>query len=187
MEKKHLDISPTQITFSSSYIPGLEHVMMSWEDSLMKLSADWVCYNKGDVLEFGFGMGISATYIQSHKPSSHTIIENHPQILEILYEWVKDKPKVKIIEGDWINILDKLEKYDGIFFDTYADPNYQHFGDIVKSLVKPGSHVTWWNGYPLEYNPYNIQDVKYSKINITPPPNSYFNYDVYYFPTKVFT
>ena len=56
-------------------------VMMNWEDSIMKASADYVCENGGDILEVGFGMGISAGYIQSHSISSHTIIENHPQII----------------------------------------------------------------------------------------------------------
>ena len=41
-------------------------VMMDWEDELMKKSAEYVCENGGDILEIGFGMGISANYIQSH-------------------------------------------------------------------------------------------------------------------------
>ena len=59
-------------------------VMMSWEDSLMKRHAEVVCENGGDVLEIGFGMGIAANYIQELNPSSHTIVESHPQILEKL-------------------------------------------------------------------------------------------------------
>ena len=54
-------------------------VMMNWEDSIMKASADYVCENGGDILEIGFGMGISAGYIQANNINSHTIIENHPQ------------------------------------------------------------------------------------------------------------
>ena len=59
---------------------GIE-VMMDWEDSIMSASAAYVTQNGGDILEIGFGMGISANYIQSHSISSHTIIENHPQII----------------------------------------------------------------------------------------------------------
>ena len=33
-------------------------VMMSWEDSIMKASADYVCEGGGDILEIGFGMWI---------------------------------------------------------------------------------------------------------------------------------
>ena len=72
-------------------------IMMDWEDSIMKASADYVCENGGDILEFGFGMGISAGYIQANNINSHTIIENHPQIIERLRLWATDKPNVKII------------------------------------------------------------------------------------------
>ena len=41
-------------------------VMMDWEDPLMSASAAYICEGGGDILEIGFGMGISATYIQSH-------------------------------------------------------------------------------------------------------------------------
>jgi len=57
-------------------------VMMDWEDSIMKASADYVCSNGGDILEIGFGMGISAGHIQANSISSHTIVENHPQVIE---------------------------------------------------------------------------------------------------------
>ena len=46
--------------------------MMDWEDGLMKKHADYVCSNGGDILEIGFGMGISANYIQQNNPASHT-------------------------------------------------------------------------------------------------------------------
>ena len=56
-------------------------VMMDWEDEIMKASADYICENGGDILEIGFGMGISAGYIQANNINSHTIIEKHPQII----------------------------------------------------------------------------------------------------------
>ena len=40
--------------------------MMDWEDPLMSASAAYICEGGGDILEIGFGMGISAGYIQSH-------------------------------------------------------------------------------------------------------------------------
>ena len=72
------------LTFESDKITidadGSE-VMMSWEDSLMSASAAYVTQNGGDILEIGFGMGISAGYMHSHSINSHTIVENHPQII----------------------------------------------------------------------------------------------------------
>jgi len=56
-------------------------VMMDWEDSLMSASAAYIYEGGGDILEIGFGMGISAGYIQQHTINSHTIIENHPDVI----------------------------------------------------------------------------------------------------------
>lgn len=83
-------------------------VMNSWEHPLMKRHADLACRNGGDILEIGFGMGISANYIQSNNISSHTIVEIHPQILKYLREWSKDIPNVRIIEGDWFDKIDEI-------------------------------------------------------------------------------
>ena len=66
----------TDETFGSD-----REVMMDWEDPLMSASAAYVCQDGGDILEIGFGMGISAGYMHSHSINSHTIIENHPQII----------------------------------------------------------------------------------------------------------
>ena len=53
------------LTFESDKVYYVEQdtefqVMMTWEDSIMKASADYVCEGGGDILEIGFGMGISA-------------------------------------------------------------------------------------------------------------------------------
>jgi len=186
MKDKILSFDDTQLTFPSKIGDGLEYVMMDWETPLMEAHSKLVCHNKGDVLEFGFGMGISATFIQSHKPKSHTIIEIHPQVAQKAREWAQDKTGVKIIEGDWYECLDQLGKYDGIFFDTYGDPNYLKFGEVVKSLTKPGSYVTWWNAIPQEKNVYGIEGVVYTKYEVDPPQNNYFNHKEYYLPLKIY-
>ena len=49
-------------------------IMMDWEHPAMSASAAYITEGGGDILEIGFGMGISANYIQSHSISSHTII-----------------------------------------------------------------------------------------------------------------
>ena len=92
-----------------------EFVMMEWERPLMEKHANYVCENGGDILEIGFGMGISADYIQANNINSHTIIEIHPDILNKAYEWAEGKSNINIIAGDWYNSLDVLSTYDGIF------------------------------------------------------------------------
>ena len=44
-----------------------ETVMHAWETPIMHRMAEWVCEDGGDIIEFGFGMGISATHIQKQK------------------------------------------------------------------------------------------------------------------------
>ena len=131
--------------------PSLENeeleVMMSWEAPIMEKSAEFVCQNGGDILEIGFGMGIASDYIQTHSPTSHTIIELHPQIAERARAWASDKPNVTIIEGDWIEEIDSLGNFDGIFFRYMGC-----FWALEKKLrsktlehANSGCHITFWN------------------------------------------
>ena len=161
-------------------------VMMDWEDDIMKASADYVCENGGDILEFGFGMGISAGHIQANSINSHTIIENHPQIIEKAKIWAQDKSNVTIIEGDWYDVRDSLSTYDGIFYDTYGEEDWSRFATELSSFTKSGTKVTWWNINPNTTSIHNISGVEYETINVNPPANSYFNSNVYYLPKKEF-
>ncbi len=115
MKNEQLVITPEQIIKSSDN----KIVMHEWEHPIMKAKADYICQNGGDILEFGFGMGISATYIQQHNINSHTICEIHPQVLEKLYEWKQNKTNIIVLEGDWFDNIDKMGKYDSVLFDTF--------------------------------------------------------------------
>ena len=157
-------------------------VMMDWEDSLMSASAAYVCEGGGDILEIGFGMGISAGYIQSQSISSHTIIENHPQIIEKAKTWASGKSNVTIVEGDWFTNKNSLSTYDGIFYDTWGDTNMSNFSSSLSRLTKTRTRVTWWNNNTDESNYYDIDNVTYEAISIDPPSNNYFNSKTYYLP-----
>lgn len=161
-------------------------VMHRWEDEIMKKKAEWVCKNGGDILEIGFGMGISANYIQQHDINSHTICEIHPQVLNDLNEWKKNKKNVTVLEGDWIKNISHMKKYDGILFDTFEDGNSLHFVDLFKTLCKPGCLITWWNNLPYEYNEYNLESTIFELINVNPPENTYFNHTNYYMPKYIY-
>ena len=163
-----------------------EEVMMSWEDSLMSASAAYVTENGGDILEIGFGMGISAGYIQSHSISSHTIVENHPEIISKAVQWANSKSNVTIISQSWYDVRNSIGRFDGIFYDTYGDDDMFHFSSSLSGLVKSGTKVTWWNNETGETNVYNIPSVTYEAINVNPPENTYFNSTTYYLPKKEF-
>ena len=160
-----------------------KEIMMSWEEPLMSASAEYVTQNGGDILEIGFGMGISADYIQSHNIDSHTIIENHPQVIEKLYKWADDKPNVKVIPNGWYEVKDSLGKFDGILFDTYGDDDMYQFSSSLSSWCKKGTKVTFWNNETQDTNFYNIPNVTYKEIGIKPKSNSYFTGSkTYYMP-----
>ena len=175
-----------KIYYHDSNYGGDREVMMDWEDPLMSSSAAFICQNGGNILEIGFGMGISAGYIQSHSISSHTIIENHPQIIPKAQEWALGKLNVTIITGSWYNIKDNLSTYDGIFYDTFGDQDMNKFSSSLSSLVKEGAKVTWWNNEPSKTNFYNIPNVTYQTLNVNPSTNHYFNSTTYYLPKKEF-
>jgi len=175
------------LTFESDKIyyteEGIEfEVMMDWEAPLMSASAAYVCQNGGDILEIGFGMGISADYIQSHSITSHTIIENHPAIIPKAKAWASGKSNVTIITGSWYDVKDNLPTYNGLFYDTWGDDDMQYFSSSLSSLVKEGGVVTWWNNLEEENNFYNIPNVDYQQYPVSPPTNNYFNNTTYYLP-----
>ena len=175
------------LTFESDKIyyseDGTElQVMMGWETPIMSASAAYVCQNGGDILEIGFGMGISAGYIQSHSITSHTIIENHPDIIPRAQAWASGKSNVTIVTGSWYNVRDNLSTYDGLFYDTWGDDNMHQFSSSLSSLLKSGGVATWWNNEPTATNFYNIPNVTYDAHSVTPTENCYFNHTTYYLP-----
>ena len=179
----NLTFESDKITYVNSSNQTLE-VMMDWEDTIMSASAAYVCENGGDILEIGFGMGISATYIQSHTINSHTIIENHPQIITKAQAWAADKSNVTIIEGSWFDIKDTLSTYDGLFYDTWGDLNNTDIWTLMPSFMKPGGKATWWGSH--EELSRGFDNVTFDIYNVNPPTNQYFNHNQYYLPKKQF-
>jgi hypothetical protein len=163
-----------------------EEIMMSWEDSLMSASAAYVTENGGAILEIGFGMGISAGYIQSHSISSHTIVENHPEIIPKAVEWANGKSNVTIISQSWYDVRNSIGQFDGIFYDTYGDDTNYLFSSSLSSLTKSRTKVTFWNNNQNQSNDLNIPNCQYQQISITPDDNMYFNGNTYYMPKKEF-
>ena len=159
-------------------------VMMSWEAPIMEKSAEFICHNKGDVLEIGFGMGICADYIQAQGVNSHTIVEIHPQIIDKLKVWANGKSNVTIVEGDWSS-ASGLSTYDGIFLDTFGDDSLSEFKEFALSKVKSGGKITYWNNNEAEYNPYSFDSVSYEQISVSPDENSYTPFMSNYYMPKV--
>ena len=98
-----------------------EEIMEEWQIPLMQAMAEVVTESHGNILEIGFGCGVSATLIQEQKVLSHTIIECNDFVVKTFLEWkelFKDK-KINLVHGLWQDTIDDLGLFDGIFFHTY--------------------------------------------------------------------
>jgi hypothetical protein len=125
-------------------------VMMEWERPIMKKAAEDICKNGGDILNVGFGMGIIDSYIEEHSINSHWIIEAHPEVQKkILDEGWGEKKHVKLIFQPWQEVLDKLPKFDGIYFDTW-DEDQNPFNEYISYILKPKGVITMQMGFGPE-------------------------------------
>lgn len=190
--EKELIFEAGKIFFTDNTSPtGEKAVMMDWEDPIMYASAQYVAENGGNILEIGYGMGISANYIQSFGPKSHTIVEIHPTIAKAAQQWANKREGVSIIEGDWYKMQETIAgggPYDGIFYDAYGDDNIGRLVEFCTSILNKGGRFTLWNPLPYPFgNEQRIRDgiVTYDVIDLSEvykPTNDYFNHNVYYLP-----
>ena len=128
-----------------------DNIMMEWEKPYME-----ACIKKldpsGSVLEIGFGLGYSATAIQSYKNvTKHTIIECSPEVWEKVEEFKKNHPNVELIKGRWEDILRTCGVFDCIFFDdhplndTHSFTRWDEFAyNIFNSHTKINSKVSYF-------------------------------------------
>ena len=130
------DKSKAEFDDSQLIIEG-QQVMQDWERPLMKAMAEIVTEKHGDVLEVGFGMGISSTYIQNMGVNSHTVIECNTEVAEKFNKWKEQYPgkDIKLIFGEWQDITDQLESYDGVFFDTYPLSEEEFIEYAIKDIT----------------------------------------------------
>ena len=125
-------------------------VMMGWEEPLMKLHANIICPKEGlRILNVGFGLGIIDLEIQKRKPVSHTIVEAHPDVYKKMIEDGWDQIQgVQVIFGRWQDVLDKLQVYDGIFFDTFGEyyDDLKEFHEHLPNILDENGTYSYFNG-----------------------------------------
>ena len=171
---------------------GQKAIMMDWETPIMAAHAQYVAANGGRILEIGFGLGISAGYIQSYSPESHVIVEIHPEIASQARTWGKQGRGVTILEGDWYNLTKEIEAngpYDGIFYDAFGDTNIKYLVNFCASIINKGGRFTLWNPLPYPFGKERQKlpdaEVSYDVIELKEyniPENDYFEFDQYYLP-----
>ena len=143
-------------TMNVNFLTILGHpVMERWEEPYMKKLAKIATQNGGVVLEVGFGMGISAKYIQeAANLEKHLIIEANEKVYQNLTDFAAQADK-KVVPylGFWEDIVPILPDncLDGILFDTYplhdAEIHTNHFSFFKHAyrLLKTGGYLTYYS------------------------------------------
>lgn len=138
-----------------------QQVMQSWERPLMQRLALAAARGGGDVLEVGFGMGISASFILEAGVRSYTVIECNDGVISTFERWRQRYPQteIRLVRGRWQDVADQLGNYDGILFDTYPLSQdeyirnevqgraYSHAGEffpLAAAKLKPGGIFTYF-------------------------------------------
>lgn len=115
-----------------------QEIMEDWQIPLMQCMTDVVCETRGDILEVGFGRGISSDMIQEYNVKSHTIIECNEQVINDYFEQWKEKfvnSDIRIVKGLWQDTIDTLNLFDGIFFHTYPLNEEEYMKYVQESIT----------------------------------------------------
>ena len=172
-------------------ISNFTHCEGTWESKAFSASAAYICQNRGDILQIGYGMCQMANYIQSHPINSHTIIIDQQQAYEHALEWVQDKSNVTIITGSFYEKT--LPQYDGVFINKtkllYCNENTAkiQIKNYIPNFTKIGSLISWYNYLNSETNMFNIDDIEYQHIELeeSPPSNYIYGSDKNYYVPKM--
>lgn len=169
-------------------------VMERWEEPYMKKLAEiatskvtCLATGGGAVLELGFGLGISAQFVQQHAPAHHVIIEMNRAIAETARRFAHTQSgRVTIFEGTWQEIVPLLasESFQGILFDTYGMSEtdvFRTFSPFLKHayrLLSTGGVLTYFSDEATWFSDEHLAGLReagFSKINgelvaVMPPP-----------------
>jgi guanidinoacetate N-methyltransferase len=144
---------PVVVTDTELLIGG-KQVMQAWERPLMEVLAREVTAVGGDVLEVGYGMGISAQEIMKRGCRSYTVIEAHPEIAATARAWGERQGRsVTVLEGFWQELAPNMQPhFDGILFDTFpicqedAHINPTAMIPAMQRLLRAGGVLAYYSG-----------------------------------------
>lgn len=141
--------------------------------------------NGGHVLEIGFGMGISAHHIQSHRVYKHFIVEANREVMSEATKFAQAASGLVIpIFGFWEEVVTQFQEgsFDGILYDPYpsheADFAATRFDFVFEAfrLLRPGgvfTHYTYQEQPGEDYIAMMYQvgfrDVDGYGVDVNPP------------------
>ena len=142
-------------------------VMEDWDDTYMQELALIASMRKGAVLEVGYGMGISARYIQKNNPERHIIIEANRSVFERLCAATrKTTTTVEPLFGFWQDVTKEVipdGSLSGILFDTYPmhkeEIHQNHFSFFTEAyrMLKLGGVLTYYSDEIKDFSPAHMK------------------------------
>lgn len=176
--------APVEITAKQLLIDG-HPVMETWEGAYMKRLASIAASRGGVVLEIGFGLGISAAFIQEDPIAEHWIVEANANVFDNVLKFKDKHPNVKPLFGFWQEVTTELPdaSLDGILFDTYPisldelhTARFSFFDEAYR-LLKPGGVFTHYAG-EVEFTPEYVKllheagftEFTGDLVEVSPPP-----------------
>ncbi|HEX4961654.1 MAG TPA: class I SAM-dependent methyltransferase [Thermoanaerobaculia bacterium] len=163
-------------------------VMESWEGEYMKRLASIAASKPRRILEVGFGMGISAGFIQNYEIKEHVIIEANREVYDMLISFAKEvDQKVRPILGFWQDVTPTLpdESFSSILFDTYPlseqEIHRNHFAFFSEAhrLLEKGGIFTYYSDEATGFSRSHrralmragFRDIQDALCPVTPPPD----------------
>lgn len=175
--KKDWVLAPAQFTKHALRILG-HPVMEDWETPYMRKLAQIATSNGGVVLEIGYGMGISARFIQKRNIRRHIIIEMNEDVTKRAKSFARNaKRSVTILHGMWEDAVKQIpdNSIDGILFDTYplreseVHKNHFTFFKTAYKKLRPGGILTYYSDEINRFHPAHLKklvDAGFQKRNI---------------------
>lgn len=161
-------------------------VMEDWEEEYMYTLASIASMHGGTVLEVGYGMGISARFIQEHNIEKHIVIEANKDVFKCLEDFAQDAQReVEPIFGFWEDVTHQIPSgsISGILFDTYPlteeEIHRNHFPFFKEAyrILKPGGVLTYYSDEISDFSPdhrealanANFKNIQRRDCLVTPP------------------
>ena len=122
---------------------GDQAIMEDWQQPVMAAMVEAVTRGTGaagsggDLLEIGFGRGVSSEMIQQAGVRSHTIVECNPHVVERYRHWRQTHADadIRLLQGRWQDLIGQFEQYDAVFFHTYPLDLDEHIDLAVNSIT----------------------------------------------------
>ena len=184
-----LDEKELVMFFKKDGIQIKNQIMQKWETPYMEQLANIATLRGGDILEVGYGMGISAGFIEkSPKIKTHAIIECHPVMIANLkkrFSQQIQEGRVIILEGFWEDVVKRIPKetFDGILFDSCPldkEVEFFQFFPFFKEaarLLKSNGVFTYFSDeassisepHQCELKEAGFTDIRFEICHVEPP------------------